>query len=461
MHRLFSSIVALVLLAGCSLVPAYETPNVELPAGWEGAGAPTQPVAATQLAPVSAQWWSHLGNDELDRLMAEALAANPELDAALQRIRQARASLRSTGAALSPTIDALGSVSEEVSRQNGRSDDRNAYAGQLEVSYELDLWGRNRAAVQSATEALAASQYDHDALALVVQAEVASAYVGALAAKDRLAIARSNLELARALLDLIEVRYAEGRSSSLEVAQQRLEVASQEAAIPELERQLRANETALAILLGRIPQGFHVSAPSLATLTLPQIDAGQPADVLTRRPDIARAEAELRAANADIGIARAAFFPTVDLSLSAAVSGMLTAGNPTTAASLASGLVAPIFSGGRLEGDLERTEARFAELAANYRQSVLLALQEAENALVAVDSAARRADRLDEAVLQARDAFGLAQLRYDAGAVDFISVIDAQRSQLSAEDSLIQAQLDRYAAAIDLFRALGGGWTRG
>lgn len=461
MHRLLTIIFSLGLLAGCSLVPAYETPGIDLPAAWDGARGMAQPVASTPLAPVSARWWFHLGSEELDRLMAEALAANLELDAALQRICQARASLRSAGAALSPTVDALGSASEEVSRQNGSVDDRDAYAGQLEVSYELDLWGRNRAAVQSATEALAASQYDHDALALVVQAEVASAYVGALAAKDRLAIARSNLELARALLDLIEVRYAEGRSSSLEVAQQRLEVANQEAAIPELERQLRANETALAILLGRVPQGFRTSAPSLATLTLPRIDVGQPADVLTRRPDIARAEAELRAANADIGIARAAFFPTVDLSLSAAVSGMLTAGSPTSAASLASGLVAPIFSGGRLEGELERTEARFAELAANYRQSVLVALQEAEDALVAVDSADRRADRLDEAVLQARDAFGLAQLRYDAGAVDFISVIDAQRSQLSAEDSLVQAQLDRYSAAIDLFRALGGGWTRG
>jgi NodT family efflux transporter outer membrane factor (OMF) lipoprotein len=295
----------------------------------------------------------------------------------------------------------------------------------------------------------------------VVQGDVASTYAGALAFKDRLAIARSNLELARQLLTLIEAQYAEGRTSALEVAQQRLTVSTQEAAIPTLEQQLRASENALAILLGRPPEGFRIEAASLTALALPQVAAGQPTDLLTRRPDIQKAEADLRAANADIGAARAAFFPTIDLTVEAAFTGLLSAGSPTTAATLASGLVAPIFSGGQLEGQLESTKARFAELVATYRQAVLVSLQEAEDALVAVDASGRRTGFLDEAVVQARDAFRLSQLRYVAGAVDFISVIDAQRSQLSAEDSLVQARLDRYNAAVDLFKALGGSWDAG
>ena len=441
-------------LAACSLVPDYQSPDMAMPPAFDGTAAP----AAVEIEPVSAQWWTRFGSPELDGLMTEALAANQELAAALHRIAQARAAVRVAGASLSPTLDAGGSLDEEIRRSSGSAKDSSGYGVNLEANYELDLWGRNQAGVDAATASLTATTYDRDALALVIQSEVASTYAGVLAFKDRLSIARSNLDLARQLLALIETQYREGRNSALEVAQQRLTVATQEAEIPTLEQQLRAGENALAILLGRPPEGFRVQAPSLASLALPGIAAGQPSDLLIRRPDIQKAEADLMAANADIGAARAAFFPTVDLSVEAAFSGLLTAGSPATAATLAGNVLAPIFSAGRLEGELESSRARFAELAADYRQAVLVALQEAEDALVAADASFRRAGLLDEAVVQARDAFRLSQLRYAAGAVDFISVIDAQRSQLSAEDGLVQAELDRYDAAIDLFKALGGGW---
>jgi NodT family efflux transporter outer membrane factor (OMF) lipoprotein len=464
-RQLFAGTGLSVLLSACSLVPGYETPEVAMSAAWEAPTAAAGSVTATPVAATGtvaeAGWWSRFGSGELDRLMAEALAANQDLAAALSRIEQARAALRIAGATLVPTFDASGSLSQEVGRHNGRNDESTGYGGQLLASYEIDLWGRNQAGVEAAVEQLASSAYDREALALVVQGDVASTYAGALAFKDRLAIARSNLELARQLLTLIEAQYAEGRTSALEVAQQRLTVSTQEAAIPTLEQQLRASENALAILLGRPPEGFRIEAASLTALALPQVAAGQPTDLLTRRPDIQKAEADLRAANADIGAARAAFFPTIDLTVEAAFTGLLSAGSPTTAATLASGLVAPIFSGGQLEGQLESTKARFAELVATYRQAVLVSLQEAEDALVAVDASGRRTGFLDEAVVQARDAFRLSQLRYVAGAVDFISVIDAQRSQLSAEDSLVQARLDRYNAAVDLFKALGGSWDAG
>ncbi len=441
-------------LAACSLMPDYQPPEMAMPAAFDG----TATAAAVEVEPVSARWWARFGSPELDGLMIQALAANQELAAALHRIAQARAALRVAGASLSPTLDAGGALDEEVRRSSGSVNDSTGYGANLQASYELDLWGRNQAGVDAATASLVATSYDRDALALVIQGEVASTYAGVLALKDRLSIARSNLDLARQLLTLIETQYQEGRNSALEVAQQRLTVATQEAEIPALEQQLRAGENALAILLGRPPEGFRVQASSLATLALPGIAAGQPSDLLVRRPDIRKAEADLVAANADIGAARAAFFPTVELSVETAFSGLLTAGSPATAATLAGNVLAPIFSAGRLEGELEGSQARFAELAADYRQAALTALREAEDALVATDASFRRAGLLDEAVVQARDAFRLSQLRYAAGAVDFISVIDAQRSQLSAEDGLVQAELDRYDAAIDLFKALGGGW---
>lgn len=391
------------LLSACSLVPGYETPEIAMPAAWEAPTAAATRVTATPVAAtgavVEAGWWSRFGSAELDRLMAQALAANQDLAAALQRVEQARAGLRVAGATLVPTLDASGSLSEEVGRHSGRTDDSTGYGAQLRASYEVDLWGRNQAGVEAASERLAASAYDREALALVIQGDVAATYAGALAFKDRLTIARSNLALARELLGLIEAQYAEGRTSALEVAQQRLTVSTQEAAIPALEQQLRANENALAILLGRPPEGFHIEAASLTTLALPEVAAGQPADLLVRRPDIQKAEADLRAANADIGAARAAFFPTIDLSVEAAFTGLLTAGSPTAAATLASGLVAPIFSGGALEGQLESSKARFAELVATYRQAVLVSLQEAEDALVAIDASGRRTGYLDEAVV--------------------------------------------------------------
>jgi len=454
--------VSLVALSACSFVPEFETPKIAMPAAWEAAPPVTSVAAVSDDAADTVHtyvaWWSRFGSEELNSLMREALGANQDIAAALQRIEQARAAARIAGAGLLPRVDAGGNVSHDTQRRNGDWEADTSDRADIVASYELDLWGRNRANAEAAAANLAASAYDRDAIALVVQSELASAYITVLALKDRIAIAQNNLTLARELLQLIETQFEEGRSSGLEVAQQRLTVSTQEAAIPELERQLRAAETAIAVLLGRPPQGFRVAAPSLKVLALPAVAAGRPADLLTRRPDIRRAEADLRAANADIGAARATFFPTVDLSVSAAVSGLLTSGGATTAGSLAGSLVAPIFSGGALEGQLEQSRARHEELVAAYRRSVLTALKEAEDALVSIDANSRRSELLARAAEEARDAFRLSQLRYVAGAVDFISVIDAQRSQLSAEDSLVQAELARFDAVIDLYAALGGGW---
>ena len=442
-------------LAGCSLVPGYDRPSVPTQAEWG-----TSPSAVNTAVPVTADWWQRFASPELDKLMAEALAANQDLAAAIARIDQARANTRISGAPLLPSIDAAGSVAGTRTRTSRQT--RNSSSGQalLTASYEVDLWGKNAAGLEAAQHALNATTFDKDALALVVQSEVASTYFDAVALRQRLAIARENLAAARQVLKLVQIQMAQGAATALDLAQQRTAVATFEAQIPTLEQQLEADQSSLAILLGRAPGNTNVEMAKLDALILPAIAAGQPADLLGRRPDIAEAEANLKAANADIGVARAAFYPSLTLSASAAISGLATSG-ASTAASLAAGLVAPIFEGGQLEGQLDLTKGRKQELVATYRQTVLTSFKEVEDALSTVETSAAHEKSLQTAADQAREAFRLAQLSYSAGASDFLTVLDAQRTLLDNEDSLAQAQSDRLTAAAGLFKALGGGWVGG
>jgi NodT family efflux transporter outer membrane factor (OMF) lipoprotein len=440
-------------LAACSLVPDYERPSAPTQPQWS-----TSPSASTAAVPVSADWWQNFASPELDKLMAEALAANQDLAAAIARIDQARANTRIAGASLLPNVEASGSTSGTRTRTSQRT--RNSSSGEalLSASYEVDLWGKNAAGLESAKHALNATASDKEALALVVQSEVASTYFDAVSLQQRLAIARENLAAAQQVLKLVEIQMAQGAATALDLAQQRTAVAAFEAQIPTLEQQLEADQSSLAILLGRAPGNTNVELAKLDALTLPAIAAGQPADLLGRRPDIAEAEADLKVANADIGVARAAFYPSLTISASAVISGLATSG-ASTAASLAAGLVAPIFEGGALEGELDLTKARKQELVATYRQTVLTSFKEVEDALSTVETSAARVRSLQTAADQAREAFRLAQLSYSAGASDFLTVLDAQRTLLDNEDSLVQAQRDRFTAAASLFKALGGGWA--
>lgn len=451
--RLAVFLAAACGLAGCSLVPDYERPSVPTQTAWS-----TPPAASTAALPVSADWWQHFESPELDKLMAEALAANQDLAAAIARIDQARANTRIAGAPLLPSVEASGSTSGTRTRTSQRTHNSSSGDALLTASYEIDLWGKNAAGLESAKHALTASAFDKEALVLVIQSEVASTYFDAVSLKQRLAIARENLAAAQQVLKLVQIQMAQGAATALDLAQQRTAVATFEAQIPTLEQQLAADQTSLAILLGRAPGGTAVARDKLDALTLPAIAAGQPADLLGRRPDIAEAEASLKAAHADIGVARAAFYPSLTLSASAAISGLATSG-ASTAASIAAGLIAPIFEGGALEGQLDLTKARKEELVATYRQTVLTSFKEVEDALSTVETSAARVRSLQTAADQAREAFRLAQLSYSAGASDFLTVLDAQRTLLDNEDSLVQAERDRFTAAASLFKALGGGWA--
>lgn len=436
-------------LGACSMVPDYQRPAVAVPASFTG------PAAKAGAVEVSPTWWSSFNDLELQSLMSEALQENLDIIAALHRVEQAQGQLRTTNSSLFPTLDATGSGSRTTS--SDKSGSTRSASGALNVSYALDLFGLYRAQSEASEASLRSSIYAKEASILIVQSSVATTYFNVLNLKDRLTIARESLDAARETLKLVESRFQFGTASALDVSQQRTTLAGIEATIPPLESDLAANLHALAILLGKAPEGFDVKTASGTGLTLPAVAVGQPSALLERRPDIREAEANLQSANADIGAARAAFFPTIDLSASKSVDWVASLGT-TNGTSIAASILAPIFSGGELEGNLQTAKARDAELAATYRKTVLTAFGEVEDALVSADAYSRRQSSLAVAAVEARRSYDLSQASYKAGASDLLSVLEAQRSWLTARDSEAQARLNQYTSAVNLFVALGGGW---
>jgi NodT family efflux transporter outer membrane factor (OMF) lipoprotein len=459
-----------LMLCACSLVPDYGEPTVEAPPVWRNETDSVTPasadgdkaasvIASNASDQLSDHWWTAYGSGELDRLVETARNDNHDLLAAMRRIDQARAQSRAAAAPLFPTVEADADSSRSG---NGRSSDVSiSYNAGLSAGYELDLWGKNRAALEGADAGFQSSVYDAAATDLVLQDEVVTAYLALLSLGDRLRVAQANLKDSEATLKLVEIRFKEGAASALDVAQQRQQVASTRATIPSLQNQYDQNQAALALLLGLPPASLRIEQASLDSVKLPAIEAGLPSTLLERRPDLRKADADLREANAEIGVTRADFLPTIQLTGSGGLaSGALTAlfQPESTLYSLAASLMAPLFDGGLREANYEQSVARFKELAETYQQTALTAFRDVEVALSAQRSSADQEAALKESADQAQAALTLANLLYREGAVDLLTVLDAQRAQLEAEDSLVQARLARLQAVADLAKAMGGGW---
>jgi outer membrane protein TolC len=476
----------LLLAAGCSLIPEHETPEIAPPQRWLAdaaapAVAPGTPVASAVTWPEPG-WWSLYGSPTLLRLVAAAERGNSDLGAAAARVLQAEAQRRIAGADLLPGVDASGGASQGWSFIEGEDgSDSTGFNAELAASYQLDLFGRNRAALVSAEASALASRYDRDTVALTVVSNVATTYFQLLQFRGRLAVARRNLEIAEGVLRIVEARVASGAASPLELAQQRTAVANQRASIPPLETQASQTETALAILLGVTPGGAGALAGglggglgggpgaglgaglggSLMAIEPPAVTPGLPSALLARRPDVQAAEARLLAAEADIGAARAAYFPNVELTGRGGldITAVSAVFDPIrTSIGLVASLAQTVFDGGRIEGQVEFTEARRAELIQSYRGTVIQSFADVENALIALRKAGEQEALQLEALEQARLGYRLAEARYRAGAEDLLTVLDAQRSLYAAEDQLVQVRFARLQASVALFQALGGGW---
>lgn len=453
-HRLLLPVVAALVLAGCAITEPASRPDYALPTNWSELADPTT-------AAIDAQWWQAFDAPALDTLVRDARGHNPGLAIATERVVQAELQLRTAGASRLPGVNLGGSTSERRSQPDGGSTtSTEASSATLSISWEVDLWGRLAAGVDAASASLAASRFDLDGARLSLDANVATTWFQTLALAERLTIARENLAIAERLLALVEVRYRNGAASALDVSRQRTTVLSQRATIPPLEVQLRQTRSALALLAGQFPQQFDTPAGQLAALSVPNVSAGLPSDLLVRRPDIAAAEARLAATDANVAAARAALLPSVQLSGSGglASAALLSLADPTRSVSLAASLAQTIFDGGRLRAQVDTARSRQRELVETYRQSVLTALKEVEDAL----GNAARARELEESQRAIRDeaqrTLSLSELRYREGADDLAAVLDAQRTLFQTQDQLAQQRLARLTAATDLYKALGGGW---
>ena len=441
--------LALLLMSGCSFIPHYQRPNVDTPGAFTN--------SSTEPSAIALNWWTTFSSQELNSFMDLALQNNNDIKASLDRIDQAQALLKQAGSTLFPSLDASAGASRERDTRP-HSTGTNLNAG-LNASYELDLFGANRAGVTAAKANVLASKYDHEALRLVVMADVAQTYFNVLNERERVRIADDNIRNFTEVLRIVNARFEAGASDALDVSQQKSALASAQAARATIVQQEKNAEDALAVLLAKAPESLSVQAQNLTPLTVPAIAPGQPSSLLERRPDIREAEANLLAANANIGTARAAFFPSLNLGLGF---GLLTSGfgDPAgTALNASAALLAPIFEGGALTGRLQQVTARQKELAEDYRKTVLVSFQDVEDSMAAVKASQEREASLSTAMLEARKSYELSRSQYDAGAVDFQTLLDAQRTLLQSEDAYAQSKNNRLAAAVSLFKALGGGWS--
>ena len=443
-HLVITLILSLALSA-CSMTPGYQRPEIDMPEGWSAVSDTAQPQQN------ESPFWQEFANEDLNRVVNVALAQNLDLQAALHRIEQARAQARIAGAALLPAIDASGGANQNYQEVGNTS----RWQGIATLNYELDLWGKNRSQAEAANYRARASQFDREALRLIITTDTTVLYTQILGFTERIRVAETNLRNAEEVLRIIEARYREGGVSALEVSQQKVAVNDIRAALTTLIEQRTTALNALAILLGQAPQHFDGLESELSSLKAPTVNLTPPASLLTARPDIQSAEARLLAANADIGAARAAFFPSLQLgtNTSLVATGF---GNPATSAlSLASNVLAPIFSGGRLEGNLENVTARQKELAAQYQQTVLTAFREVEDALAIRKSTDQQAALTRESVQEARNAYIIAKARFDAGSIDYLTLLETQRSLAQAEDEQIVATVAQIEAFVQLRKALG------
>jgi NodT family efflux transporter outer membrane factor (OMF) lipoprotein len=456
--RVLSIVVA---LAGCDLGPHYARPTLEIPGDFRSPSAAKQPVWP------DADWWHAFRSSDLDALEAAAQAQNFDIAVAIAQVRQADAQIRINGAPLLPTL--TGNASGNFAQSNVQSGlprpvsyDTHQYSAGLDASYTLDFWGKTRGAVEAATASAQYSRFDQATVALTVVSSVATTYFSALAFEDRLTIAEQNLRESIASLDVIRGRLDAGTATALDEAQQEALVAGVRAAIPSLQSQMQQQIIGLGILTGRPPEAITITPGTLNDMPLPLVGPGLPSELLARRPDVAAAEEQLISANANIKVARAAFFPNFSLTASGGLQSLALnslVGPGSTVASLAGTLTQTIFDNGTLSGQLELARGTYDQLLASYRKAVVQAFTDVENALNALHYAGEQEALERAAVATAQRAADIARAQLAAGTVDVTTLLTAEQTLFNDQDSLAQVRLSRIEALVNLYQALGGGWT--
>lgn len=462
---------------GCAVGPDYHPPKTEVPSLWDGQSVVTAAqVSKTTPDPVTlVEWWQAFHDPTLSSLVEMAIRANLDLRQAEARIRQARAARGVAGAPLWPQVEASAIYQKSQSSGEAGAGKGPATAGGirelfqvgLDASWELDLFGGTRRGIEAATADLRAAVEDRRAVLVALAGDVGTNYLNLRGFQQQLAIAQKNLEVQKKTAEITRRRFEAGFVSRLDVANAEAQVATTESQIPLLESSIRAAIYSLGVLLGREPATLarELSVESPLPPTPPEIPVGLPSELLRRRPDIRRAEAQVHAATARIGVATADLFPRFFLtgSLGLASSDLNRLGNLSTSRfwSFGPSITWPLFAGGRIRANIEVQNALQEQALLAYQKTVLNALREVETALVAYAKEQEHHKSLAAAVAHNRQAVDLAMKLYVAGKTDFLNVLNAQRSLFATEDALTQSTRTLGTNLIALYKALGGGWENG
>jgi len=454
--RLVLSLLAAAILSGCAAVgPDYQRPAIAVPAQFKEA-APGWKVAAPADTLHKGEWWLAYGDPVLNELMAQLDANNQNVQLFLANFRRARAAAEGARAGYYPTVSASGGTNR--SRQNGNVNNRQTLS--LDASWEPDLWGRVSRSVEAGEADTQASVANLANARLSAQAELVQDYVLLRITDEQSRVTRSTIDAYQRTLRVTRNQYEAGLVTRVDVATAESQVRSAEATLLGYELSRRQYEHAIAILVGRAPADFAL-VPNEFMPVLPAAPEALPSTLLERRPDVASAERAAAAANANIGIAQAAFYPSLSLSggiggSASTIANLLSA--PARTWSLGASLAASLFDGGLRQSQVDQAVASYDASVAQYRQIVLQGFQEVEDNLSALDLLAQEAEKRQQALDAARDAERLALNQYQAGLVDFTTVASAQITRFQAEIATLQVSGRRYTASALLVKALGGGW---
>ena len=456
MRRLLLLAALPIAVSGCSVGPAYKHPDTPTPRSWSSAKPPNGTLP-------SPDWWRSFGSQQLDSLIQRAQQHNYDLAAAAARIQEADAQARAAGAPLLPSLgfDAETGPSRQLNLM-GHERNHVDMAGVFQASYQLDFWGKNKAALQAAEDSRSAAGYAWQVVNLSTMASVATAYFQYLGLTDRLRVAEDNLIRARQALNGLSSLARSGAVPMLDVVQQQTIVDGLTAQPPLVRQQIEHVHTALAILVGTLPEELQLAPESLADLTRPAVDAGLPSGLLARRPDVREAEANLMAANANIRVAHAAFFPSFDLTASGGLESYALSHYtvpPLAVYSLLGSMSAPLFEGGRLRAQLHYAQAHYTELMQIYRKTALSAFGDVEDALTAVQETNDRYAAQVQTLQSAQRSYRMAQEAFHGGTTNILTVFTAEDAVSTAEDNESEADIAHMHALVGLYQALGGGWT--
>ena len=457
-------LAGILSLSGCMVGPSYQRPLVSVPPQW-----PKEPARGASLGgPVVENWWKTFHDPELESLIDRAAKANLDLQIAAARVEEARASRGVVRSNQFPQVSATTSYSRERGVLAGLPGgplayETNIYQGQVDMSWEADVFGRIRSQVRGATAELAAQQEERRNVLISLLGDVAINYAQLRGYQLRLSIAQRNIGIQQDTLSLTRALADAGQATDRDVAQAESQLESTRAIVPQLETSRAAAIHRLGVLLGSEPDSLAAELSNTAPLPAapPDVPTGLPSGLLERRPDIRRAEAQLVAATAHVGEARADYFPrfsltgaagreSTQLHLLALGTGNIFSAGPS--------ISVPVFTAGRIRANVALQQARVKEAEASYRSAILTALEETENALIGYFNEQTRRDRLQQVTQADQTALRLTQVQYRAGLADFLTVLDAERSLSANEDQLAQSQTTVVTGLVALYKALGGGW---